>query len=64
MNFSRSTVFHMKTRVCLKYLVRNCRNEKTEIAPSYLNKNVFVFETANSNFYFILFTWNTEFCSS
>ena len=25
MNFSRSALFHMKTRVCLKYFVNGCR---------------------------------------
>ena len=31
LNFSRSTVFHMKTRVCLKYFVKDCRFHKKKL---------------------------------
>ena len=30
MNFARSAQFHMKTRVCLKYFVHDCRFSKSE----------------------------------
>ena len=29
LNFSRSAVFHMRTRVCLKYFVHDCRLKKS-----------------------------------
>ena len=39
MNFSRSAVFHMKTRVCLKYFENGCRYFKVSISISVENKH-------------------------
>ena len=36
LNFSISALFHMKTRVCLKYLVNNCKNFGTMVGNEIL----------------------------